>query len=250
MNQVLKSSKVLFFTFFSLLIILSPAIAQQKSNEEDVVYLVNGSIIHGKIIEYKSGEYVKIRTCSRNVWVFKEEEIDKIVKEEVIQKPDSTKQQSNEGFFNITGIGVLAGSRTSSYTAPFSFKTINGYHYKNGLFIGGGVGVESFSEIFVPVFADVRYRLLSSNFSPNLFANVGYSFSMKNFENLNAKGGLIGGLGFGVHIPLNMRTALNFSVAYRYQQLLYVENDYWDAYETERYETYNRLEIRVGFLFR
>ena len=57
---------------------------EQNKNEdkyEDVVYLKNGSIIHGIIIETVAGESIKIKTNDGNTFVFKMEEIEKTTKE-------------------------------------------------------------------------------------------------------------------------------------------------------------------------
>lgn len=245
-NPVL--SKSLFFLLFTILTF--PVFTQQKKVEEDVVYLKNGTIIRGQVIEYKSGEYVSIRSYGRNVWVFREDEIDKIVREKVVPESDGIKVKGQEGYFNYTGIGVLAGSRLSDLSAPFSMQSVNGYKFKGGFYFGGGIGIESFSEISIPVFADLRYQLLDDAFSPYLFAQAGYSLPMENnWEYRKAKGGPMTGIGIGVTIPLNIHTSLCFNMAYRYQQLLYVDTDSWSGYETKRYEQYNRLEIRLGFLF-
>ena len=241
-------SKILYLLFFA--IITLPAFTQQKTVEEDVVYLVNGNIIHGKIIEYKSGEYVKIKSYGGNVWVFKEDEIDKIVKEKVVQESDLVQIKKEKGYYNYTGIGILAGSRYSDLSAPFSIQTVNGYQYKGSLYFGGGIGVEFFDEISIPVFADLRYHLLNNEFSPYLFAQGGYSLPLENnWEYRKAKGGPMASIGIGVLFPLNFRTALSFNLSYRFQQLLYIDTDSWTGYETKSYKHYNRLGIRLGFLF-
>jgi len=54
---------------------------------EDVVYLKNGSIIHGIIIEQIPNQSIKIKTADKNVFVFKIEEIEKISKEEITPPP-------------------------------------------------------------------------------------------------------------------------------------------------------------------
>jgi hypothetical protein len=48
---------------------------------QDVVYLKNGSIIRGVIIEQVPAVSIKIKTKDENIFVFKVEEIEKIVKE-------------------------------------------------------------------------------------------------------------------------------------------------------------------------
>jgi hypothetical protein len=68
--------KVLLF----LLIIFSFNVFAQSSLEE-VVYLKNGSIIRGTIIEQIPNEKIKIQTSEGNVFVYKYDEIEKITKE-------------------------------------------------------------------------------------------------------------------------------------------------------------------------
>ncbi|RPI17461.1 MAG: hypothetical protein EHM58_09090 [Ignavibacteriae bacterium] len=55
---------------------------------EDIVYLKNGSIIHGIITEHIPGVSVKIKTNDGNIFIFKMDEIEKMTKEEVVIKKD------------------------------------------------------------------------------------------------------------------------------------------------------------------
>jgi hypothetical protein len=55
---------------------------------EDIVYLKNGSIIHGIITEQIPGVSIKIKTNDGNLFIFKMDEIDKMTKEEVAVKKD------------------------------------------------------------------------------------------------------------------------------------------------------------------
>ena len=63
---------ITFFLFASIVF---------SQDYEDVVYLKDGSIIHGLIIEHKPGEYYKIKS-GKNLFVFTIDEIDIIKKEE------------------------------------------------------------------------------------------------------------------------------------------------------------------------
>jgi hypothetical protein len=66
-------------------------ISRGNAPTRDVVYLLNGSIIRGTIIEQVFSSHVKTRTNDGSVFVFKNEEIDKILKEQDYfkQKNDS-----------------------------------------------------------------------------------------------------------------------------------------------------------------
>lgn len=63
-----------------LLIVSSVSFAQTELI--DVLYLKNGSIIKGTITELVPNQTVKIRTADGSLFVFKMEEVDKVVKEE------------------------------------------------------------------------------------------------------------------------------------------------------------------------
>lgn len=66
---------------FSLLIGLSMVLFAQQ-NYQDVVYLKNGSIIHGVIIEQVPNKSIKIETADKNVLVYQIDEIEKMTKEQ------------------------------------------------------------------------------------------------------------------------------------------------------------------------
>ena len=63
----------------ALLIISTLVSAQQK---RDVVYLKNGSIIKGTVVEYTAEKGIKIETGDGSIFAFRPEEIEKITKEE------------------------------------------------------------------------------------------------------------------------------------------------------------------------
>lgn len=53
---------------------------------EDVLYLINGSIVRGKIVEYGADYQVKIQIKGGSILVYREEEIEKITKEYINSK--------------------------------------------------------------------------------------------------------------------------------------------------------------------
>lgn len=65
------------FVVFNLL----PCLLLAQSHYQDVVYLKNGSIIRGVIIEQVPNQNIKIETADKSVFVFKIDEIEKITKE-------------------------------------------------------------------------------------------------------------------------------------------------------------------------
>ncbi len=66
--------------FFSLFLVLSMASLAQQ-NYDDVVYLKNGSVIRGVIIEQVPNVSLKLQTKDGNIFVYKMEEVERITKE-------------------------------------------------------------------------------------------------------------------------------------------------------------------------
>tara|TARA_Y100001970_G_scaffold176213_1_gene214804 strand:+ start:1913 stop:2581 length:669 start_codon:yes stop_codon:yes gene_type:complete len=68
------------------------------SNSEDILYLKNGSIIKGEIIEQVFNDYVKIKS-GNNILVYRYNELDKITFSNK-NKLDQNNNQSNNQYFN------------------------------------------------------------------------------------------------------------------------------------------------------
>jgi len=74
-------NKIFRLFVISFVIILAQFSSAAQTNYEEVVYLKNGSIIHGVIIEQVPNYSIKIQTKDGNIFVYKLEEIEKITKE-------------------------------------------------------------------------------------------------------------------------------------------------------------------------
>jgi hypothetical protein len=111
--------KIFLFTVFVIFVTSYFVYAQQY---EDVVYLKNGSIIRGTIIEQVLNESLKIRTKDGSVFVYNTDEISKITKEEITKikkenKPTAPKQKLWLGFYgglNFSNISISSPEQTSS----------------------------------------------------------------------------------------------------------------------------------------
>jgi len=130
-----------------LLMVFFTGYSQDKM--EDVVYLKNGSIIRGTIIEQVPNQSIKLKTNDRNVFVFKFEEIEKIAKE-VAQDMDYLDNFKKNGFINITEICINPGISNvkmhrlisvENNTNGFGIKTVNGYQFSKHFSTGFGIGV-------------------------------------------------------------------------------------------------------------
>jgi len=132
-----KIAAVLFCILFT-----SMALSQQEY--EEVVYLKNGSIIKGTIIEQVPDVSIKIQTKDGNIFVYKMEEIDRITKEST--KPfdqadnviNSGVHQHDPGFFIrlTTGFGY---ARTLTEVLNDDLMEFSGLSSAARIQIGGAV---------------------------------------------------------------------------------------------------------------
>lgn len=106
---------ILFLVTFSI------SFAQQPA--EDVVYLKNGSVIRGTIIELVMDEYVKIITFGDNIMVFQVDEVEKIRKEPVARAKNPVYQTSRRGYI---GISLGASFPQGPFADPNNGAALNG----------------------------------------------------------------------------------------------------------------------------
>ena len=128
----LMKSFLFFVTFISISIIV---VAQQSY--QDVVYLKNGSIIRGVIIEQIPNKSIKIETADKSVFVYQIDEIEKMTKE---AKPYSQSNNTSKPNY-IIGIGAGKDYLTTVYQevkeVPTDKATI--YIYRPYKYSGSGV---------------------------------------------------------------------------------------------------------------
>jgi len=73
-----------FVALALVLLISSLSTAQQPAT--DILFLKNGSIIRGQILEFNAGTNVKIKTADGSIFVYPASDVEKIVKEESATK--------------------------------------------------------------------------------------------------------------------------------------------------------------------
>lgn len=224
----------------------------------DVVYLNNGSIIKGNIIEISENKSLKIESCE-NILVFDLSEVLKIVKEEYIPSQPGIKPRRPGGYSNITSFGMLTGPSGNSKMAPLSIETVNAYRFNYKYSFGLGIGMDLYEKVHVPVFIDCRYDLLNRNVSPVIILKAGYSFPAGDevnndyyyYNEYYSRGGPMMTAGTGFAFRINDHNQLIISLSYRYQQLITTEIQRYNEskWKYDHSVKYNRLEIKFGFYF-
>jgi len=235
--------------FFFLLFILSHVLTAQKSR--DALYLKNGSILYGRIIEITENTY-RIETPDRNIFAFPSSDVEKFTKED--QNPESRKT-SGPGF--ALEAGVLAGAQNNTLKAPFSFNILANYTFDKQNIMSLGSGVEFLNSTFAPLFFEYKRMMNEKRITPFVFFRGGALLHVGgegNIENQNQynypidyRGGPSFGIGTGVsRVKDDVETYVSFG--YRYAQTSYKQIEYNDQEYTYK-NTYNRLEIKFGFRF-
>ena len=234
-----------------LLFLVAWQAAQAQADRQDAVYLRNGSIIRGRVLDNVVGKYTRIETVGRNVLVIPEADIERLVMDEPVPQKER-KDPKPYGYSAFADLGFMGGDQNT-----LSLMMINGYQFKNRLAAGCGFGIEKFKEQVIPVFADVRYNFLSGGISPFVYLQAGYSFPLGTTgegSTVEIKGGAMINPGVGLRLNFAAHNALIFSLGWRYQEIRsHYTYYYWggpladNGYD--RIDFYRRIAVRVGFVF-
>lgn len=215
------------------MITAATASAQQL---QDVVYLTNGSVIRGTLIEQVPK--VKIRTYDGSLWVFDQKEIDKITSEPAVNtnnnvqhyddpvtewtsrpsKPRNNYHNLTSGFRIFADLSIM--SQTSYYTcSAISYSGSFGHQFCPKIYVGAGIAAQVYFDYWyyadrtneepelyaqMPIFAEARYDAMSSKCSPFVSLRAGYAFAIDEYNDYS-----------GVYINPSVGVrykSLNFSV--------------------------------------
>lgn len=236
--------KILLVGLFSL---LSGVALAQTAPMQDVVYLKNGSVIRGVIIEQVPNESLKIETRDGNVFVYRMEEITKMTKE---QAPNyygvrPRYEAKARGYMGIVEAGYGIG--VGEYLDRFEVDVVNGYQFSPYFALGGGIGVNIWTRsglVTMPYFLHLRTNFINGHVSPFLAMNVGYNLSL----DANLDGGVMIEPTLGVAVRVSNRAAVIFGLSYSGQR--YGE-DYIDSNYATRRLTYwaDAIRIKLGCTF-
>jgi len=105
--------KSILNVFLVVLLISIGSVITHSQQMEDVIYLKNGSVIHGIIIEQIPNVSIKIKTLDGNIFAYKYEDIEKFTKEESnssLATESNTKKIGEFGFKQKKFfVGIKAG---------------------------------------------------------------------------------------------------------------------------------------------
>lgn len=206
----------------ALLVLAFSCVTAFAQNLQEVVYLKNGSVIYGTIIEQKPNESLKIKTKDGNIFVYQMTEIDRIAKEEQNEKQYEKTPYPNKGYRGFAEIGVnICTDDNNIYSYDrVSVSIVHGCQFNSKFFLGGGFAVQTYFDIYdeyayyidndenyfaFPFFLVARWDFLENKVSPFIDLRIG------------ATVGDIEGAYLAPTVGIRLRRA-NFSIGYEVQE--------------------------------
>jgi len=229
------------------------AFSQKYAEYQDVVYLKNGSIIRGIIIEQIPSQSLKIETAGGSVFVYVIDEIEKIVKEpkfgqeSKVSNPNTGLKRGYRGIVDFATVFLPE--------IGIKLDVINGYQFNPYVSLGFGVGFHWYfgdsgyyhnrQTLLMPLFADLRINFLNKKVSPYMSLGIGYSFDLTAAK----PSGMYFAPTCGVRFKFNEKVAMNLGLGFGFQGVKYDYYDYYEYYSYSRtyYEPLLNLTVGVSF---
>ena len=212
------------FLLVCLVALVSSTGFAQNSNLQDVIYLKNGSVIRGAIIEQVPGESLKIETRDGNVFVYQMDEISKMARESNRQTASQRQSYGRSAGFQAKSrsyAGLLEagyGIGVNGYGSRFEFDVVNGYQFNPYFYLGFGIGVNVWTNgsdiVTLPFFAHLRANFMDRPVSPFFALSAGYNVSVTS----DVKGGFMVEPALGVAFRTSNRNAVTLGIGYSGQR--------------------------------
>lgn len=224
--------KKLLFLFVFL--VCSICIYAQRN--KDLVYLKNGSIIHGTVIEQNFVEdRINIKATDGSLFVYKMSEVERIER--------ASKEEKSEGFLGGNGLhrkfriiiepAYVFGIEDSDYKEDRVGGTVSaGYQFNPYIYLGGGAGGYYYVDSKVaslPIFLNFRADFINARINPFVDVKGGYS-PLKDVE------GAYASVSVGCRFRLGNTFALSVSAG---SELQSAEVKYTYTYYS-KYNSYNK----------
>lgn len=216
---------------------------------QETVYLKNGSIIKGIIIEQVPNHSIKIQTADGSIFVYKMEEVEKMTKEAIYSDPYkhtpySKKHYDITGYRGFIDLGYTVGIGDWGI-GRLEATTSHGYQFNPYFFLGAGSGVHYYctdgvDDLVVPIFLDIRGNFTKGAIVPFAGIKAGYSFiATESFEDFGA----YLAPAIGVKFMMSEKSAFNLSLGYTFQ----FAEIYYYGYSSS--ENTGGISIKLGFEF-
>ncbi|MFI5136071.1 MAG: hypothetical protein ACHQD9_09485 [Chitinophagales bacterium] len=254
-----KLKKVFPFSiFFPAFLFLFCIQAFSQSHLQDVIQLKDGSIYRG-LIKEESKDEIKLETGG-NLIVIQRANVDTVYFKTETASRDYIFRQKQFGYFNVTTIGDAVGSKPADIygngggTANgISAQTVHGYRFYSHYMAGAGAGVDVVGNPMLQFYADARYEPLKSQFTPYVFADLGYGIDLRGddstwYQKTSYSGGMMWGLGAGMRYNFKGVGAFVFDTEYKVMR----RDEHISQYGSETFlneYSLQRIVFRIGLAF-
>lgn len=238
----------------SLFIILfcCVSIAGAQNVSQSTVYMKNGSVIHGKIIEWKPEVSITVSTKDSSKIIIAMSDIDKISWEENQNNNEKIKEDkpATQINFRDKGLSFAADASFNFYVGEYSgaspgIHAMVGYHFSEKLCLSVATGFE-YDGGFVafPVYADCKIYFNNNPGSALLGVDAGYNILQPGGGSPGFTYGGMGQLYFGARHTISKNVALNFVGGYRIQAI-YLFNSHYNG----GLGLLNGAFVKIGFMY-
>lgn len=269
-----------------MFLLFSVVATAQRSGYSDIVYLKNGSVFRGKIVEYTPGERLKIELYGANVITIRDADIERVVQSveptEATPPPPGADGQSADtrtprrvdtfpdlmeepfrprvlpplrktGLYDIVQLGFLASAGGDGGSIiGLSASNILGYAPSPRYGVGLGISYDGYrpsrAETILSLYAEGRLHPLPQR---NWFVagGAGYGFAQRS-DALNvteADGGPMGTFTIGYRFPTMDQSEILVEYGLRYQEAFFQRRLPNNDIE-ERSVTYLRNVLRISMV--
>lgn len=247
-----------------LLFVVMATLYSFAQQQEDVVYLKNGGLIRGRIIENIPNLKVVIKTWADNIYTFQADEIDKIQQETITTLPENrTIYYKTPDWYGIAELAVSIGGKHNIYDA---YSNLNGhlgvsagYCFNRFAALGLACNMDWHRQFGVISLAgEYRGELLKNQtLTPYWHIASGYGFTTNrdidpedNFQvGYDYSGGMYWRAGGGIHLRTKSRLGMLFGANFQYQS---VKERQWQnnqTWEMVQIWDFNRLLLNISLTF-
>ena len=165
MKSLFVTGLLSFISVFSLL----------AQDYQEVICLKNGSVIRGTVIEQQPNVLLKVKTADGSIFVYPMNEMEKITKEEAINRESEKSNRIRtdvKGYRGSVEVGTIVNFKASGIPidkGAFSITTSHGYQFNPYIFLGTGFGLDYHAagkHLFIPLFVDLCTNFSDTNITP------------------------------------------------------------------------------------
>jgi hypothetical protein len=277
-SKKLARMKTMGKIFLLCFVFLTTVGNAQTEKNVSTIYMNNGEVYKGKMVDYLKGEYLILERLNGTIDTIPDSDISRI---EQLQGKNSRSTASNKpqkepkvntrnkpkpkkkktyrfrekGWYNVTGFAGYGGKSNSFIKMGIGISTVTGYLFNRNFGLGVGLGKDNYSsrqgEGLFPVFMEVRGYFSKDSNSPFYAVKVGYGVA---FENENqgitqAIGGVMLNPEVGYRLGGDKTGNIFFALGFKLQKQFIERTSTFNSDITVVDAVYKRISISTGIIF-